>query len=200
MRRLILSRHGEASSNVDGIVNGVPVGPGLTETGRREASALGELLAFERVELGISSRFARAQETLELALAGREAIPTEIVPELDEIGFGAFEGGPLDAYRSWAWTNEPAAPCPGGGESRTDVAVRLATALDHLLARDERTILVVGHAMPLRYVIDAADGIFPAAKIEHLAHATPYPLQRDHVEAAAETLRVWAESPQFRDG
>jgi broad specificity phosphatase PhoE len=199
MKRLILARHGEAASNVAGIVNGVPVGASLTDAGRAEAAELGRLLAFERVEFGVSSRFARARETLDLALVSREGIPTEVVPQLDEIGFGAFEGGPLSAYRAWAWANEPAEPCPGGGESRTDVAVRLASALERLLEREERTILVVGHALPLRYVIDAADGVFPAAKIERLAHAAPYPLQRDYVEAAAETLRVWAESPQFRD-
>ena len=113
--------------------------------------------------------------------------------------FGAFEGGPLQAYREWAWANEPAALCPGGGESRSDVATRLATALELLLARTEATILVVGHALPLRYVLDAADGSFPAAKIAHLAHATPYPLTREQVDTAAGILGVWAEEPQFRD-
>ncbi|MEP6893868.1 MAG: histidine phosphatase family protein, partial [Gaiellaceae bacterium] len=95
--------------------------------------------------------------------------------------------------------NGPAAPCPGGGESRSDVAMRIATALELLLVRPEETILAVGHALPLRYVLDAADGSFPAAKTEHLEHATPYPLTPEQVDTSAETLRVWAEDPQFRD-
>jgi len=196
---LIVARHGEAASNVDGVVDGVPPGAGLSPAGRRQAAALGALLAREPLVLGVSSRFARARETLQLALASRSATPTIAVPELDEIGFGSFEGGSLRAYREWAWVAEPAAPCPGGGESRTDVARRLAAALDLLLGRRQQTILVIGHALPLRYVLDAADGSFPAARIEHLAHATPHPLSREQVETAAETLRVWAESPQFRD-
>lgn len=199
MRRLILARHAEAASNVDGIVSGVPPGAGLSDQGRREAAELAVSLHTERIDLGVSSRFARAQETLSLALAGRPLVPTIVMPELDEIGFGFFEGGPLQAYRDWAWANEPGAPCPGGGESRSDVALRIATALELLLGRLEETILVVGHALPLRYVLDAADGSFPAAKIEHLAHATPYPLDREQVDTAAETLRVWAQTPQFRD-
>lgn len=199
MNRLIVARHAEAASNVDGIVSGVLPGAGLSDRGRREAADLAGRLASERIELGVSSRFARAQETLSLALAGHPSMPTIAMPELDEIGFGSFEGGPLQAYREWAWANEPAAPCPGGGESRSDVALRIATALELLLARPEETILVVGHALPLRYALDAADGSFPAAKIEHLAHATPYALTRDQVDAAAETLRVWAQDPQFRD-
>ena len=150
----------------------------------------------EPIELGVSSRFARTRETLQLALATLPAIPTIELAELDEIGFGSFEGGPLQAYRAWAWANEPDAPCPGGGESRSDVALRIATALELLLARPEETIFVVGHALPLRYALDAADGSFPAAKIEHLAHTTPYSLTREQVDTAAETLRVWAEAPQ----
>lgn len=199
MRRLIVARHAEAASNVDGIVNGVPPGAGLSVAGRREAEALGDALRSERIDLGVSSRFTRTRETLRLALVGHASVPTIELAELDEIGFGAFESGPLQAYRDWAWSHEPDAPCPGGGESRTDVALRLATALELLLALPEETILVVGHALPLRYALDAADGSFPAAKIEHLAHATPYPLSRDQVDTAAQTLRVWAEAPQFRD-
>ena len=199
MNRLIVARHAEAASNVDGVVSGVLPGPGLSDQGLREAADLARRLESEPIELGACSRFTRAQETLRLALAGRPRVPTVVLPELDEIGFGSFEGGPLQAYRDWAWANGPAAPCPGGGESRSDVALRVATALELLLARPEGTILVVGHALPLRYALDAADGSFPAAKIEHLEHATPYPLRREQVDLAAETLRVWAEDPQFRD-
>ena len=199
MNRLIVARHAEAASNVDRIVSGVLPGAGLSAQGRREAARLAVRLESERIELGVPSRFARAQETLRIALAGHPAAPTVVMAEFDEIGFGAFEGGPLKAYREWAWANEPAAPCPGGGESRSDVAVRIATALELLLARPEETVLVVGHALPLRYALDAADGSFPAAKIEHLEHATPYSLAREQVDTAAEILRVWAEAPQFRD-
>jgi probable phosphoglycerate mutase len=199
VRRLVLARHGEAASNVDGIVNGVPPGVSLSSGGREEAAALGRALAPERVDLGVATRFARSQETVAIALADRPGLPRIVVPELDEIGFGSFEGGPLAAYREWAWTNEPDAECPGGGESRVEVALRVADALDELLGRSEETILAVGHALPVRYVIDGADGTFPAARIEPLAHATPYVLGRSLVETAAETLRTWAEAPEFRD-
>ena len=199
MKRLVLARHGQAASNVDGTVNGVPPGVSLSAVGREEAAALGRALAHERVGLGVATRFVRSQETVAIALADRPGVPRIVVPELDEIGFGSFEGGPLAAYREWAWTSEPDAECPGGGESRVEVAIRVADALDELLGRSEETILAVGHALPVRYVIDAADETFPAAKIEPLEHAKPYPLDRSRVETAAETLRAWAEDPEFRD-
>jgi broad specificity phosphatase PhoE len=141
----------------------------------------------------------RTQETLELALGDR-AVERVVVPALDEIGFGSFEGGPLAAYREWAWSHPPAAECPGGGESRTDAAIRVASGLDALLGREEDVVLAVSHALPVRYVIDASDGSFPAARIAPVPHADPIPLDAASVERAAATLRAWAEQPRFRDG
>jgi broad specificity phosphatase PhoE len=159
---------------------------------------LRELLAYEPVDLGVSTRLARTQETLDLALGSRD-VPRLVLPGLDEIDFGAFEGGSLADYRAWAWTNEPDAPCPGGGESRAEAAERFAGALDTLLARTEDVVVAVSHSLPIRYIVDAADGSFPAARIEHVPHAVPYDLEVDAVERAAETLRVWATAPRFVD-
>ena len=60
-------------------------------------------------------------------------------------------------------------------------------------------MLAVSHSLPIRYVLDAADGAFPAARIEHVPHATPLRLDAAAVEQAAETLRVWATAPRFKD-
>ena len=156
-------------------MSSTPPGAGLSEQGREEALALRETLAYEEIDLGIASQLLRTQETLALALGGRE-VPTTIFDGLNEINFGAYEGGPLADYRIWAWTNEPDDECPGGGESRTEAALRFAAALDVLVGHSEERILVVSHALPLRYVIDASDGRFPAARIDHVDHATPFVL------------------------
>jgi broad specificity phosphatase PhoE len=195
---LILARHGEAASNVDDVVSSVPPGAGLSRVGCKQARELGRQLADEPIELGVSSELRRAAETLELALAGRD-VPTLTLPSFNEIRFGRYEGGPLAAYREWAWTNEPDVECPGGGESRASAAARISQALDWLLGRPEEVILLVGHALPVRYVLDAVDGRFPAAKIGRIGHAEPHRLDRDALEAAAETLRVWSEAPRFAD-
>jgi broad specificity phosphatase PhoE len=150
------------------------------------------------VGIGIATRLVRTQETLELAL-GRRDVERSVLPGLDEIDFGSYEGGPLVDYRTWAWTNEPDAVCPGGGESRVEAAERFAQALHTLLQRPEEVIVAVSHSLPIRYVLDASDGRFPAARIEHVPHATPYELDSDAVERAAETLRVWAAAPRFVD-
>jgi broad specificity phosphatase PhoE len=199
VKRLILVRHGEAASNVGDTVNGVPPGVGLAPLGREEAARLRAELADEPVDLGVATEFRRSQETVEIALA-RRPVATLIVPQLNEIGFGSFEGGSLQAYRAWAWTTEPDLPAPGGGEARSEVAARVAAGLELLLVRPEETILAVSHALPVRYVLDGADGIFPAAKIEPVGHAVPHRLEREAVARAAESLREWSGEPEFRAG
>jgi broad specificity phosphatase PhoE len=194
----LLVRHGHARANVADHVSSVPPGEGLSEQGAEEALALREALAYDAVDLGVATRLVRTQETLELALGARH---TErlVLSALDEIHFGAFEGGPLEEYRAWAWTHEPDAECPGGGESRVEAAVRVAGALDALLERAEDVILAVSHALPIRYVVDASDGTFPTARITPVPHAEPFSLDADAVRRAADTLRAWARSPRFDD-
>jgi broad specificity phosphatase PhoE len=198
VRTLVLARHGEAGSNARGIVSGTPPGEGLTAAGRDGADLLGVALAGSRVDLGVATEFLRTQETLALALAGRE-VPRIVLPQLNEIRFGVFDGGPLTSYRRWAWSEEPDVRPPGDGESRAEVAARVADGLDALLARDEDAILAVSHALPVRYVLDAVDGCFPAARIDHVEHGTLYRLDAARASRAAETLRVWSEKPAFRD-
>ncbi len=193
---LILVRHAHAVSNLDDVVNGVPPGLGLSETGIAEAQALARLLASEPVDLGVSSSFLRARETLALALSER-TVPSVVEPLLDEIRFGSFEGGTLGEYRAWAWATGPEVQAPGGGEARTDTASRLADGLDALLRRPEKVVLAVSHGLPVRYVLDAADGRSPAQRLRGVPHATSYRLDRAAVEKAALTLREWAARPSF---
>jgi probable phosphoglycerate mutase len=198
VRLLILARHGEAGANHAGLVNGIPPGEGLTAVGREEADRLGDALARVDIDLAAVSEFWRTQETLDRALRGR-TVTRLVLPLLNEIRFGAYDGGLLSEYRKWAWSTEADVRPPGAGESRAEVATRVADALDVLIDRHEETIVVVGHALPLRYILDAADGTFPAAKIEPVPHATPLRVDRDGAARAAETLRTWSLAPQFRD-
>jgi broad specificity phosphatase PhoE len=162
----------------------------------QQARALRDTLALEPIDLGLATELRRARQTLEIALEGRD-VQTEVFAGLNEIDFGSFEGGPLSAYREWAWTNEPPTACPGGGESRLDAALRFAGALDELLTRPAGTVLVVSHALPVRYVLDASEGRFPPQRIGSVPNAVPFPLDRASVEHAAQTLRSWAGTPRF---
>lgn len=198
MQELILVRHALAASNRDGLASSEPPGDSLTEEGREQALRLQELLAEETLDLGVSTGFARTLETLDLALDGRD-VPRLVLPELREIGFGDYGGGLLDTYRTWAAAESPAVRAPGGGESRAEAAARFARGARLLLERPEERVLVVTHALALRYLFDAADGLAPAARMAAIEHATPYRLGAADVEKAATLLEEWSRAPVFRD-
>ena len=198
MESLLLARHAFAGTNRDRVASCAVPGEGLTPEGVEQAQRLAAQLASQEISLGVATELARTRETLELALAGRD-VPRLVVGELNEIDFGAFAGGPLDEYRAWAASHSPAEPAPGGGESRADAAARFAQGLRHLLERPESVVLHVGHALALRYVIDAAQGLVPAPLMVPVEHAVPLTLSAAEAESAATLLEEWSRAPRFRD-
>jgi broad specificity phosphatase PhoE len=198
MDTLILARHALAGSNRDGLAScGVP-GAGLTPEGVEQAKALRRLVAPLDVSFGVSSELARTRDTLALALEGTN-VATTVLPELNEIDYGAFAEGPLDAYRAWAASHPPEEHAPGGGDSRASAAARFARGLRAVLARPEERVLLVWHALALRYVLDASQGLVPAPLITPVEHAVPHALDRADAERAASLLEEWCQSPRFRE-
>ncbi|MEP7225512.1 MAG: histidine phosphatase family protein, partial [Actinomycetota bacterium] len=184
MERIFLARHALAVSNDAGLASYAAPGEGLTPTGVEQARALGDLLSGEQIVLGVATELRRTQQTLELALEGRQ-IPRVVIPELNEIHFGSFDGGLLSVYREWAGSEAPALPAPGGGESRAQAAARYASGLRSVLARPEETALVIGHALAVRYIVDAAEGLVPAPlMLASVEHALPYRLAAVELENA----------------
>lgn len=197
MRGAILARHGESDLSAVGRTNGDPaVAVALTTTGREQARALGRMLTDEPIDLCVTSEFLRARETADLALEGRE-IPRLVLPELNDIRFGRFEGRALADYRAWARTHGPVEPAPGGGESRVDTVRRYARGYRTILARPEGTVLVVAHGLPIRYLLNAAAGSAPVPSIEQVGYAEPYPLDSAELAAAVERLEAWVDNPAW---
>ena len=75
METLLLARHAFAGSNRDGVASCAVPGEGLTPEGVQQARALGVELAEVDIALAASTELARTQETLGLALDGRD-VPT----------------------------------------------------------------------------------------------------------------------------
>jgi broad specificity phosphatase PhoE len=193
----VLARHGESELSVVGRTNGDPsLACGLTETGRAQARRLGELLADDPLDLCVVSEFQRARETADLALEGRE-VPRLVLPDLNDIRFGDFEGMALVDYRAWAHTHGPEEPAPGGGDSRAATVRRYIRGYHTILARPERVILVVAHGLPVRYVLDAATGRVPAPAVERVPYAEPFRLDGAELTAAVRRLESWVERPAW---
>jgi broad specificity phosphatase PhoE len=197
MDEVILARHGESEFSLAGTVNGDPaVGCPLTGAGERQARRLGSLLAEIEIDLCVTSVFERVRQTAELALAGRD-VPRLVLPELNDVRFGEFEGGALSSYREWAGANEPTLAAPGGGESRAATVARYVDAYRTILRRAERTILVVAHGLPIRYVLNALNAEDPAPLVEQVPYAEPYRLSSDELARAVGRLEAWASKPAW---
>jgi probable phosphoglycerate mutase len=197
MERLILARHGETDWNVAKRVNGDPsVAVGLSAKGRDEARRLGEELRGAQLDLVVTSRFPRAQETAELALDGRE-VPRLVIAELDDPGYGSFEGGSLDVYREWAWGSPSSTSAPGGGESRAGIVARYAAGFRRVLELPEASLLVVAHSLPVAYALAAREGRPPEPRVPLVANAHPYPFTHAELERTVELMEGWCASPTW---
>jgi broad specificity phosphatase PhoE len=90
MARLILVRHGQTRSNVQGLLDTAFPGPGLTDLGREQAAALIGVLAEERIDRIVASPLARTVETA-TPLATARGLPLGEDGGLREILAGDLE-------------------------------------------------------------------------------------------------------------
>ena len=185
MKTFLLARHGESLLNVAGTVNADPaLDPGLSDHGQEEARELGLQLTGLVIDLAVTSRFPRAQQTAAIALSGR-VVPHVVLPELDDVRVGELEGRTLVEYRAWKRGRPRSEPFPGG-ESLDAAAARYAGAYRSLLDRPERSLLVVCHEIPVRYAINAAMGSGQLdAPVHDVRNAIPYLFDERGLAAAA---------------
>src|SRR5579862_208010 len=197
MEKGILVRHGESDYSARALMNGdASVSVGLTEQGREQARRLGESLETAALDLCVTSALTRTIETADVALAGRD-VPRLVLPDLNDPLYGRFEGGGLDDYRDWAAASPSTAAPEGGGESRVEIVGRYARAFHTVLARGEKTILVVCHSLPVAYALGARDGKPPSPREPLAEYAHPYPFTAPELERAAAVLEEWADAPTW---
>ncbi|WP_245578871.1 histidine phosphatase family protein [Cucumibacter marinus] len=159
--RVLLIRHGQSEWNASKRLQG-QADISLSETGRRQASALREVLAEIRPDRAIGSDLKRVRETVERAWSGE----VEFTPGLREIDVGDWTGRAvpelIDAeplyYAGWrAGTHTPP-----GGESWADFKQRVSAVIDRngrLASHDN--LLVACHGGVIRAVLDHYLGLEP---------------------------------------
>ena len=194
MRIFLLARHAESLFNVAGVVNADPsLDRGLSETGQAEARILGQQVSGLEIDLLVTSRFPRAQQTAAIALEGR-SVPHVVIAGLDDVHIGDLEGKTLADYRTWKRSHGRGDRFPGG-ESLDEAARRYADAFRALLVRPERTILTVCHEIPVRYAVNAAAGSSDLDAPAHvIRNAAPYVFDERGLEAAADGIGRLATS------
>lgn len=159
---IALVRHGQSTSNVQGLVVGRG-DPPLTELGERQARALAPWL--ENVTHVWTSPLRRARETAAIAMPGLEAVTKESFVELD---YGSFEGSSttLAADEGWRALEQRHDQAFGGGESLADVDVRVQNELDALLGdatsllhSPDEHLAIVSHVSPIKSAVAWALGV-----------------------------------------
>ncbi|QUG99527.1 histidine phosphatase family protein [Saccharopolyspora erythraea] len=154
--RLVLARHGQTPSNVVHALDTLPPGPALTDEGRRQARALADRLAEEKVVAIRASRAVRAQQTA-APLARHHGLDVEVVDGTQEIYVGDLEGTTdgesrqrfEDIYRSWHF-GDLDVPMPGGETGREALARFLGAARQALDGATGGSVVLVSHGAMLR--------------------------------------------------
>jgi probable phosphoglycerate mutase len=129
---ILLVRHGQTEWSVDGRHTGRSDIP-LTDLGRRQADALGEMLSDTAIATTLSSPLSRARETMERTGRGLEGELTDYLLEWD---YGIYEGRRTAEIRlefpHWSvWTHEI-----HGGEAVEQVGERADRAIARALDTD----------------------------------------------------------------
>ena len=164
---LILVRHGATTANEQRpyILQGDAIDLNLSETGRRQAKAVGEFLAKYPLAAVHASTMKRAIETAE-AIAGHHELEVETHPELKEADVGSWEGLDwgtiMERYpeEHARFFEDPAVHPYLGGESYNDVHARASVKLDELIDRYRgKAFAVVAHNVVNRSLLAPLLGI-----------------------------------------
>ena len=150
--RLVLIRHGQTPSNVLGLLDTTPPGPGLTELGVTQAALVPDTVADEPVKAIYASTATRAQETA-APLASRLDLTVNIRDDIREIAAGDWEmlgdetsvHGYLSLIGRWM-AGELDERSPGaGGESGHDVLQRFDRVVNEAAASGVEGAALVAH-------------------------------------------------------
>ena len=180
MTDLVLWRHGETDHNVAGRVQGRVDVP-LNATGTAQAVQAARALAALRPSRIVSSPLARARAAAqvlaeELGGGTGAAVPVDVVEDLVERSFGAWEGltrtqietGWPEAAQVWRAGGDPQGV---GVETRAHAAARVGSAIESLMARSggggPAPVSSCGPAGPVEGAADQPPGTGPVVVVAH---------------------------------
>lgn len=169
--RLLLIRHGQTPSNVEGTLDTGYPGPGLTALGHRQAQAVPGALQHETIAGLHVSRLLRTHETA-APLAAALGMSPRLTEGLEEIQAGDVElrrdEDSVDAYQQnqALWSGDELDGGLPGGESGHEFLERYTGALRHIasLHAQDATVAVVSHGAAIRVFASLAARLGPATR------------------------------------
>jgi broad specificity phosphatase PhoE len=167
---VLLTRHGHTDRSEPEQYLGQRLHASLTERGRRDAEALAARIESVPIDRIISSPLGRAVETAQI-IAPQTGGTIETDERLTELDYGAWEGLTVEEIdRRFPGERElyevnPATYQVGGGESGIEVAARVSSLIEELLAwgldagAPDRTCVLVGHSSLNRVLLALVMGV-----------------------------------------
>jgi broad specificity phosphatase PhoE len=163
--RLLLLRHGQTPSNVQGLLDTAHPGPGLTPLGERQAAAVPEALRGRRVDAIAVSPLLRTSRTA-APLARDRGLEPVVWDGLREIEAGELEmTGSHEAHRrylgtAFAWARGDLGRAMPGGTDGQAFLRRYDEAVAEIAARGWESVVVVSHGAAIRTWVSArASGV-----------------------------------------
>jgi broad specificity phosphatase PhoE len=162
--RLLLARHGETAWNLENRWQGHTDIP-LSDSGRKQAAALGARLRGWGIGHVRSSDLERARQTAEIVASELGIAEVGIDPRLRERSFGVFEGLTAEECAArfpevWTRYQDDRRVGPPGAEPQEAVVARLTLAVQAAvaLATSGESVLLVGHGGSIRALLQASFG------------------------------------------
>ena len=153
--RLILIRHGQTTSNVDGLLDTDEPGAGLTGLGFAQAAALPDALGGESIDVLYTSTLMRARQTA-APLAASLGLDVRVRDGLREIRAGTLEmrgdAAAVHLYRdtTFAWSAGSVDVRMPGAESGAEVYARYDAVIDEIALSGVGTAAVISHGTVIR--------------------------------------------------
>jgi broad specificity phosphatase PhoE len=171
--RLLLIRHGQTPSNVEGLLDTAAPGPGLTELGHRQAAQIPDALSHESVDGVWVSTLVRTHATAAPLAEARGLAPVQLLG-IHEIGAGDLEmRRDHEAVRIYletvfAWGLGDLAPRMPGGEDGVEFFERFDASIASVSASGANSAVVVSHGAAIRvWVAGRANNVPPSYAGEH---------------------------------
>ena len=155
--QILLVRHGETQWNAGAIFRGRADIP-LNETGLQQAAFLAGYLSNYKIEAIYSSPLQRARKTAEI-IASRHSLGVRLEPGLLDLDFGEWEGKLLQQVQEEygelfvQWSTAPEKMIFPAGEGLEEVKQRAVRVVNEVIARHQRTMVLLSHRVVLKVLI-----------------------------------------------
>jgi probable phosphoglycerate mutase len=158
LSEFLLIRHAVNDFVKTGKLAGWTPGVHLNELGRAQASALGERLAYTRIDALYTSPLERTVETAQAVLEHHPNLQMQLLEDIGEVRYGAWQGAELGTLmQRKLWRNVQLFPSRvrfPGGEAMREAQRRAVNAIETLNERHPReTVAVVSHSDIIKMIV-----------------------------------------------